>query len=350
MRRCARLIALTLTLPIAAYAQPGASGPPATPVEAEPVTVIALTSGLQSVGTLIAEDAVVMRPELAGIVDRIFVADGARVKAGDALYSLESQLLRAEHNEAAANIERSRRSFSRADDLVNKQLIARSEYDDAKANLSVDKARLASAAIRLAKTTLRAPFDGVVGLHQVSLGDYVQVGQAMVNLVRLDPMQVDFRIPESRLGQVAPGQRVDVQVDAFPGKTFSGQVIALDPQVDVASRSVLIRASMSNKESLLRPGLFARVDLVLKRVESAVMIPERALWPIADRSYVFRVREGKAEQVEVTTGGRKPGLVEITAGLQAGDVVVTAGQPKLHDGAPVQVAAPEAPAAAATAQ
>lgn len=348
----ARSIALSISLivcvaaPLAAFAQPGPPGARATTVEAEPVTVTALSTGLQSVGTLVAEEAVVVRPELAGIIERIFVADGAQVKAGEPLYRLDAQLLQAEHNEAAANIERSRRSYSRAEDLAQKQLIARSEYDDAKANLAVDKARLASAAIRLAKTTIRAPFAGVVGLHQVSLGDYVQVAQAMVNLVRLDPMQVDFRIPENQLGRVQPGQRVELQVDAFPGTTFAGQVIALDPQVDVSSRSVLVRASVSNKESLLRPGLFARVNLVIKHSARAIMVPERALWPVADRTYVFRVRDGKVEQVEIGTGEREPGRVEITAGLQPGDVVVTAGQPKLHDGAPVQVAGPRASAAA----
>lgn len=350
MRRRAPTLALLLVMPCLAMAQPGPPGDHATPVEAVAVTVQALNAGLSSVGTLVAEDAVVIRPEIAGIIDKMHVADGARVKAGEPLYSLESQLLRAEHNEAAANIERSRRSYARAEDLAKRQLIARSEYDDAKANLGVDKARLTSAAIRLAKTTIRAPFDGIVGLHQVSLGDYVEVGQAMVNLVRLDPMQVDFRVPENHLAQVTPGQRVDVRIDAFPGKAFSGQVIALDPQVDVASRSVLVRASVANKESLLRPGLFARVDVVLARQAAAILVPERALWPIADHNYVFRVRDGKAQQVEVRTGQRLPGMVEIAEGLQPGDVVITAGQPKVHDGAAVQVAAPKAPSGAAVNQ
>jgi len=349
MRRRATLLALLFVIPSLAMAQRGPPGGMATPVEVANVTVQALDAGLSSIGTLVAEDAVVIRPELAGLIARMHVPDGARVKAGDALYSLEAQLLRAEHNEAAANIERSRRSYARAEDLAQRQLIARAEYDDAKANLGVDQARLASAAIRLAKTTLRAPFDGIVGLHQVSPGDYVQAGQAMVNLVRVDPMQVDFRIPENRLGQVAAGQRVEVRVDAFPDRVFAGKVIALDPQVDVASRSVLVRASVPNRELLLRPGLFARVEVALARQAAARVIPERALWPLAERTYVFRVRDGKAQQVQVRVGQRLPGVVEITEGLDAGDVVVTAGQPKLHDGAAVQVASPKtAPAAAVT--
>lgn len=348
MRNRAITLALILCLSNGAVAQPGGGGKDMpTLVEAEPVTVQALDAGISSVGTLIAEDAVTVRPEIAGIIAKMYVEDGARVKAGDRLYSLEAQLLQAEHNEAAANIERSRRNYERAEDLVHRQLIARSEYDDAKANMGVDKARLASAAIRLAKTTIRAPFDGVVGLHQVSLGDYVQVGQAMVNLVRLDPMQVDFRIPENLLGQVVTGQRVDVRTDAFAGKVFSGHVIALDPQVDVASRSVLVRASVPNKDAVLRPGLFARVDVVLNRQAAALTIPERALWPLGDRNFVYRVRDGKAQQVEVRIGQRNPGAVQITEGLSAGDVVVTAGQPKLHDGAAVTVSAPEASSAAA---
>lgn len=347
MRNRAVTLTLILCLPAWTAAQPDGHGM-STPIEAQQVTVQALSAGISSVGTLIAQDAVIVRPEMPGIIATMHVEDGAQVRAGEPLYSLEAQLLQAERNEAAANIERSRRSYERAEDMAEQQLIARSAYDDAKANLGVDKARLASAEIRLAKTTIRAPFAGVVGLHQVSLGDYVQVGQPLVNLVRLDPMQVDFRIPENLLGQVAAGQRVDVRIDAFAGKVFSGKVIALDPQVDVASRSVLVRASVPNKDSLLRPGLFARVDVVLSRQAAALTVPERALWPVGDRIFVYRVRDGKAQQVEVRVGQRNPGVVQITEGLSAGDVVVTAGQPKLHDGAAVQVLAPEAAAAAAT--
>lgn len=335
------LFALCL-LPLAALAQRGPPGGMATSVEVFTVNAQALDNSLASVGTLIAEDAVVVRPEIAGLIAKMHVPDGARVEAGQALYSLESSLLRAEHQEAVANLDRSRRSYARAEELVAKQLLARSEFDQAKADLGVDKARADSAAIRLAKTTIKAPFAGVIGLQQVSLGDYVEVGQALTNLVRLDPMRVDFQVPESALGKLEAGLPVRVQVDAFPGRAFTGKVIAIDPQINPATRSVLVRASVGNADNALLPGLFARVELVLAQRANALLVPERALWPVGDKVFVFRVVDGKAQQVEVRVGERLPGQVEIRSGLSAGDVIVTAGQPKLYDGAAVAVAAGDA--------
>lgn len=337
MRYCKPAIFALCLLPLTALAQGGPPGGMATAVEVFTVSAQALDNTLDSVGTLIAEDAVVIRPEIAGLIATMHVADGARVKAGQALYSLDSSLLRAEYQEAVANLERSRRSYRRAEELVAKQLLARSEFDQAKADLGVDKARADSAAIRLAKSTIKAPFAGVIGLQQVSLGDYVQVGQALANLVRLDPMRVDFQVPESALGNLAAGLPVRVRVDAFPDRTFLGKVIAIDPQINPATRSVLVRASVGNADNALLPGLFARVQLVLAQRVNALLVPERALWPVGDKTFVFRVVEGKARQVEVKLGERRPGQVEIRAGLAVGDVIVTAGQPALHDGAAVRV-------------
>jgi len=338
MRNCKSAIFALCLLPLVALAQGGPPGGMATAVEVFTVAAQPLDNSLASVGTLIAEDAVVIRPELAGLIDNMQVPDGARVKAGQALYRLESSLLRAEHQEAIANLQRSRRSYTRAEELVGRQLLARSEFDQAKADLGVDKARADSAAIRLAKTTIKAPFAGVIGLQQVSLGDYVQPGQALTNLVRLDPMRVDFQVPENALAKLAAGLPVRVQVDAFPGRTFTGKVIAIDPQINPATHSVLIRASVGNTDHTLLPGLFARFELVQAQRANALLVPERALWPVGDKVFVFRVVDGKAQQVEVRVGERLPGQVEIRSGLAAGDVIVTAGQPKLHDGAAVSVA------------
>lgn len=347
MRHCQSILLLLCLLPLTALAQRGPPGGMAIAVETFTVSAQPLDNTLASVGTLIAEDAVVIRPELAGLIAKMHVPDGARVKAGQALFSLESSLLRAEHHEAVANLDRSRRSYQRAEELVAKQLLARSEFDQAKADFGVDKARVDSAAIRLAKTTIRAPFAGVIGLQQVSLGDYVQVGQALTNLVRLDPMRVDFQVPENALAQLKADLPVRVRVDAFAERTFAGKVIAIDPQINPATRSVLVRASVGNADNALLPGLFARVELLLAQRANALLVPERALWPVGEKTFVFRVVDGKAQQVEVRIGERLPGQVEIRSGLSAGDVIVTAGQPKLHDGAAVAVSGGDAPPAPA---
>lgn len=347
MRRTAVLLVLSALSPLA-LGQGGPGGFP-MPVETAQVVAQSLDEALTTVGTLRADESVVLRPEVAGRIEKIHFDDGERVKAGAPLFSLDAALPRAEANEAVANLERSRRAYARAQELVERQLIARSDFDAAKATFDVDQARLASARARLDKMVIRAPFGGVVGLRQVSPGDFVGVGQALVNVVRLDPMQVDFRLPEVQLGRVAPGQAVKLTVDAFPGRVFEGTVSAIDPQIDAGGRSALVRARVANGDGVLRPGLFARVEVVLARRAQALMVPEQAIWPLGDKRHVFRVEDGVARLVEVRTGQRLPGLVEIVSGLSAGDVVVTAGQLKIRDGMPV-TALPPAGADTADAQ
>lgn len=347
MRRIASLLLAASITPMA-FAQGGPPGGMQMPVETAQVAAQPLEDSLATVGTLRADESVVLRPEIAGRIAKIHFEDGARVKAGAVLFSLDDSLLRAEVNEAAANVERSRRAFERAEELVGRQLVARSEHDNAKAAYGVDEARLASARARLDKLAIRAPFDGVVGLRQVSPGDFVEVGQALVNLVRLDPMQVDFRLPEVHLGRIAPGQPVKLVVDAYPGRSFEGSISAIDPQIDTSGRSALVRARVGNGDGLLRPGLFARVEVVLSRRADALVVPEQAIWPLGDKRHVFRVEDGVARLVEVQTGQRLPGKVEIVSGLSAGDVVVIAGQPKLRDGMPVMALPPPGADAADT--
>ncbi|MBB5015467.1 efflux RND transporter periplasmic adaptor subunit [Rehaibacterium terrae] len=343
MRRLALLLSMLVPSPLV-FAQ----GFPVA-VETAQVAARSLDDTLTTVGTLRADESVVLRPEVAGRIEKIHFSDGDRVKAGALLFSLDAALLRAEVNEAAANLERSRRAYERARELVGRQLLSRADFDAAKAGFDVDRARLASARARLDKMTIRAPFDGVVGLRQVSPGDFVGVGQALVNLVRLDPMLVDFRLPEVHLGRIVAGQTVKLTVDAWPGREFAGTVSAVDPQIDIDGRSALVRARVGNQDGALRPGLFARVALVLARRAEALVVPEQAIWPVGDKRHVFRVEDGVAKLVEVRTGQRLPGLVEIVSGLSAGDVVVTAGQLKLRDGAQV-VALPPPGAEAADGQ
>lgn len=335
MMRIAGLLMLVLSSP--AFAQGGAPGGMKTVVEAEQVLVRSLDSSLSTVGTLRAEEAVLLRPEIAGRIEKIHFADGQAVAEGAPLFSLDAALIRAEVNEAAANRDRSRRAHVRAQELVQRKLLSNADFDSALADLAVDEARLASAQTRLEKTVIRAPFSGVTGLRQVSLGDYISVGQALVNVVQLDPMLVDFQLPEMQLTGLAPGMPVKVSVDAFSGRSFAGEIMAIDPQINAAGRSVQIRARLDNREAVLRPGLFARVEVVLSSNPAALMVPEQALWPVGDKQHVFRVEEDSARLVEVELGQRLPGWAEIVSGLAPGDVVVTAGQMKLRDGAAVQV-------------
>lgn len=335
----------------------GPGGPPGgmqLPVETATVAAQPLAGGVTAVGSLRADEQVVVRPEVAGRIAQIHFTEGGTVRAGQPLFSLDASLARAALNEASANLENSRRAASRAGQLVGEQMIARADYDRARAALGVDQARVASARAALSKMTLAAPFSGQVGLREVSVGEVVNAGQALVTLVRLDPIEVDFSVPEGLLPKLQRGQRIRVEVDAYPGDTFGGEVVAIDPVVDPNSRSAKLRARIGNPDGRLRPGQFAKLQLDVGGASAnALLVPEQALMQDGQTRFVYTVVDGKAKRTEVKTGTRTPGFVQVTEGLKAGDVVITAGQakPMMRDGVPVmslppQGAAPSEPAAA----
>ena len=345
MRRIVPVVVMTLLAAFGLGACKRAGGPggpggpgggmgemPPLPVETAHVAVMSLPSQIETVGSLRASESVVMKPEVAGRIQQIQFTEGQHVAAGDLLFTLDPALAQADLTEAQANLDNSKRAFGRANELANRQLIARSEFDTSRATLAVNQARAASMRTRIDKTRIRAPFAGVIGLRDVSVGDYINIGDKLVDLVRLDPMQVDFGIPEVQLGSVAVGQAVKLDVDAFPGQDFSGQIIAIDPMIDTAGHSAHLRARIANTGDKLRPGLFARVSIVLGTNPQALMVPEQAIWPVGEVKNVFRVENGAVKLVPVKLGARQPGLVEILDGLKAGDEIVTAGQLKLHEG------------------
>jgi membrane fusion protein (multidrug efflux system) len=176
------------------------------------------------------------------------------------------------------------------------------------------------------------------------VGDYVKEGQDIVNLEAVDPLKVDFRVPEVFLAQVRNGQSLQVTVDAIEGKSWNGQVVAINPLIDANGRSIVVRAQVPNGTGALRPGMFARVMLFTSDIRDSVMIPEESLFPVGDEKYVYRVVDGKAQRQKVDIGQRRDGKVEIRNGVAAGDVVVTAGQMKLREGVAVRVANMPAPA------
>jgi membrane fusion protein (multidrug efflux system) len=169
------------------------------------------------------------------------------------------------------------------------------------------------------------------------VGAYVNPGDPIINLEQIDPLKVDFRVPESALAIASPGREIAITVDALPGQSFTGQIYAVDPLVDQQGRSVVVRARIPNPDGTLRPGLFTRVAVIVERRPQAVLVPERAIVPFGEDSYVFRVIDGKAALTKVGTGLRQQGEVEIVEGLAEGDVVVSDGLLKIGDGSPVTV-------------
>jgi len=315
----------------------GSKGPPpgmgSVQVETVVVRAEALPSEFETVGSLRADEAVMIRPEVVGMIRQIHFTEGAPVAAHRLLFSLDADLIRAELAEANANLENSRRGYRRASELATKHLISTADLDASRATLNVDQARAVSAETKLRKTEIRAPFAGVVGLRDISAGDYVNVGQVLVDLVRLDPIVLDLRVPEVMLSSIALGQSVKVGVDSYPGATFVGSVVAIAPTVDAAARSVAIRARLPNADGKLRPGMSARARIELGSRAEAVLIPEQAVWPSGEQKMVYVLKDGVAHLLPVRLGVRLPGRVEVLSGLQVGDEIVTSGQPKLYDGA-----------------
>lgn len=338
MQSLNKLTLLLLVVALPAFGQGGwGNGAPVT-VETTEVRASELESSVRAVGTLLAEASATIRSELPGQIIGVHFEEGQQIEKGAKLFSLEATVLEAEVNEARANAERSEAAFNRARELHAKQLISTTEYDAARANYDVDVARLLSSRARLSKTVIRAPFDGFVGLRRINIGDYATTGQELVDVVQLDPLRVDFSLPETLLPKVRPGLSIDVTVDAYAGDVFAGTITAISPQSDVRGHNIEVRASLPNRELKLRPGLFVQVNVSLGVKTDAIVIPEQAIWPIGRDKTVYVVVDGKVERRVVKLGDRRPGEVEVLSGLDVGDVIVTAGQMKLQEGSAVRSA------------
>jgi membrane fusion protein (multidrug efflux system) len=315
-----------------------AKGPPAIVVEATKVAVVKLPQGLSAVGSLRSDETVILRPEVAGRVAQIGFREGEHVAKGQVLVKLDDSVQQADLDRARANLTLSKTKHERSIDLRNKGFLSAQALDETLNNLKVAQADAELMQARIAKTTIRAPFAGTIGLRQVSIGDYVKEGQDMVNLESLDPLKVDFRVPELALSQVKAGQTLQVTLDAIPDKAYDGRVFAINPLIDANGRSVVIRAQVANKDGRLRPGMFARVRLFTTGNQDTLVVPEESLFPLGDDKYVYKVVDGKATRQKVVIGQRREGRVEVTEGLTPEDVVVTAGAIKLREGAPVAIA------------
>ncbi len=322
--------------PLDGGAQRGAIG-----VEAARAEQVSLAETVAAVGTLRAAESVVLKPEVAGRIQAIHFEGGARVRKGELLVALDASIVAAEVQQTRAELALARANHQRSVDLARQKFLSERARDEAAANLQVLEAKLELAKARLAKTSIRAPFAGVLGLRNVSPGDYVREGDALVTLEDISQMKVDLRLPERYLGQLRRGQQLEIELDAWPGRRFPATLEALDAKVDADGRSIVARGSMPNPDGLLRTGMFAKIALTLGQREQAVMIPEEAVFAVGADQYVFRIEQGRAERVRVRTGLRRDGNVEIVEGIRVGEQVVTAGQLKLApEGSEVRIVEP----------
>jgi membrane fusion protein, multidrug efflux system len=319
-----------------------AARPPA--VEVARVEVVKLRDEASAVGSLRSRQSVVLRPEVSGRVTQLNFRDGQRVRRGELLVQLDDQLPLAQVQQAQAELSIAQANHKRNQELVAQGFISQRSLDESAANLQVALAKLALARATAARLRIVAPFDGIAGIRSINIGDYLKDGADIVNIEDLDAMFVDFRLPERFQTKIRRGQTALVELDALPGRRYSALVQAIDPLVDANGRSIGVRACVDNRHLQLRPGMFARITAVFGERENARFVPEEAIVPQAGRQFVIRLVDGPdqdtkiAQRVEVKVGVRQPGRVEITEGLQPGDVIVTAGQQRVQrDGMPVRV-------------
>lgn len=323
---------------------PGGPGGP-TPVEVVVVQPSAVQEDLQAVGSLRSNESVVLRPEVSGRIATIGFRDGQVVKKGQLLVGLDSTLNEAEVAQYRAEYDLALSNLKRSEDLARQKFISSSAQETAASNAQVAEARLKLAQARLSKMKIVAPFDGIVGIRGVSLGDYVKDGTDLVNVEDVRVLKVDFRLPERSLAQIRAGQDVEVVADALPNERWQGQIEAINPRVDANGRSLELRGRLDNASGKLRPGMFVRVRLLFGERKAVLMVPEQAIVP-GGQPAVFKVVDGKASLVKVKLGVRRTAQVEVVEGLAAGDLIVTAGQLKLREGAAVRPVGEGAPPAA----
>ncbi len=335
----------------AAGAAPAAAGTPATggparppTVEVAKVEVLKLTDDAQAVGSLRSRQGVLVRPEVSGRITQLNFRDGDRVRKGQLLVQLDDQLPLAQVQQAQAEMSIAQANHKRNQELVAQNFISQRSVDESAANLQVAQAKLALAQAQAARLRIVAPFDGITGIRTANVGDYLKDGADIVNIEDIEAIFVDFRLPERFQTKIQRGQRAMLDIDALPGRKFTALVQAIDPLLDANGRSVGVRGCIDNRSLQLRPGMFARVNVVFGERDNARVIPEEAIVPQGGRQTVIKLTDGPdadtkiAQRVEVKVGIRRPGRVEITEGLQPGDVVVTAGHQRIQrDGMAVRV-------------
>lgn len=306
-------------------------------VEAERVAIDAVIQDIRAVGTLRANEAVIVSPEIAGRIHRIGFEEGEEVAAGDVLVELDATILRAELAKTKSDLTLAGANHQRALALARRGAGTLRAKDEAIAAHQAAEANIALAQARLEKAIITAPLSGIVGLRAVSAGAYVTPGDRLVELANIDPIKIDFRVPELVLSSLRAGQAIHVTVDAIPGRTFEGKIYAIDPIVDANGRAVRLRARVANPDRTLFPGLFARVQIVVERRENSVLVPESAVFARGQERLVYRVVDGRAVLTKIELGQRRPGQVEVIDGLGPDATVITAGQQQVRDGVRVEI-------------
>jgi len=325
----------------------GQAGPPPSVVAVSEVKREIWPEYLRAVGSLTAVSGISVTNEVSGQVSRIHFESGQAVQSGDVLIELDATVDLAELDGLVAEQHLAQLQMDRVARLISDRSVSQADVDEARGTLDNTTAQVAAKKALIAKKTIRAPFSGVLGIRRVDVGEYLAPGSPIVPLEALDPIYADFSLPERFLARVAVGQEVQVQVQAYPGDAFKGRIEALNPGVEEGTRSLSLRAVLTNTDKRLRPGMFAEIKVVLPAPQEVLTLPGTAVIYNPYGDSVFVIQDGEKGTVvqrrQVTTDEVRDGRVSIVEGLSEGDRVVSAGQMKLRNDQQVTLDAKPAP-------
>ncbi len=320
--------------------------PPAVSVSTYKVEPQNWESTLRAVGSVVAQNSVNVTAQARGQILKFYFKSGQNVKKGDALIQLDDAIDQQALRDDQAQLNLARLTLTRYQELTKLGAIAKNETDTAKANFVKTQTALETDQLNISYKKVTAPFDGKAGIRQVNIGQFVNPGDALVSLQSIAPIFVDFNLPEQALAKIAVGESVQVQVDAYPGRVFTGKIIAFNSTVEVNTRNIAVRAEFANADHLLYPGTFAKVTVLVSQGGKVISIPQTAVTYnlYGDIAYVVKHdkdKKGKAlitaSQRVVEVGERKGDFVQITKGISPGDEVITSGEMNLHNNSPIAI-------------
>ncbi len=306
-------------------------------VEAQPVKIGTMTKRITAVGRTKASESVVIKAETNGRIKEILFTEGGVVTKDQEIIKFENSDAKAELQNAEAQLSLAKANFERSSKIYEQKFGSAKEYDEVKAELEQAEAHVAVAKVKLEKTVIVAPFTGHIGLMEVNVGSYVQIGTELVTLVQNNPMKIDFKVPEKFVHEVGAGQTAEVRIDAFKDKVFIAFIEAIDSKVDSDSHSLAIRGSVNNEANELYSGLFTNISLIIGERGNTMMVDESAIIRDGALEKVWVVEKGKAKEKGVKTGVREKNMVEIVVGLNPNELVVTSGHARLQNGVRVKV-------------
>lgn len=293
-------------------------------------------NNLAIAGSIEANEAIDIRSEISGLVKNIYFNEGTLVKKGSILLTINDAELQAQLSQATTSQKLSAQNENRAKQLLEKEAISQEEYDSSLADLNTRKAEVQLARALLSKSVIRAPFSGRVGLRNISVGSYVTPTTNIARLANTNPVKISFSIPEKYANMLKENSQISFTV-AGNNKKYNAQIYAVEPTIDVASRTLMLRARAANPDNILIPGQFANINLALASIDDALLVPTQSVIPFLNGKKLFIVKGGKAKEVNVQSTTRTDSLLLITQGIKSGDTVLTTGMMALKDGASVKV-------------